>query len=257
MSHLSYSHWLQENISNSTKPIEKKDKTRAKLKIAASSLLNFTPYQELHIHEICKKANVGAGTFYRYFKGKKELTEEILEELIQHFFRLMSTAGKENQENSMFELFTQANLSFFRFADANHGLFRCLIHANAEEYQLGNIFEKSTSFWAVRVTQAILQSHDKNNTDVNIKMELNEACTLTIVHCLASMLDDLAARLTFRNDQTLKSLFADNDLDEVSSAKFLAVLWHRIIFGCDPKGHTASEFFKTSNLDSIKSHRQI
>ena len=250
--HLSYSHWLQENISNSTKPVEKKDKTRTKLKIAASSLLNFTPYQELHIHEICKKADVGAGTFYRYFKGKKELTEEILEELIQHFFRLMSAAGKENQKNSMFDLFTQANLSFFRFADANHGLFRCLLHANAEEYQLGNIFENSTSSWAVRVTQAILKNHITATENAKVNSQLNEACTLTIVHCLASMLDDLAARLTFRNDQTLKTLFEENDLNDVKSAKFLAVLWHRIIFGCDPEGHTAAEFFKLSNLKNKK-----
>ncbi len=243
MSTLNYPKWLEEQGNNAQTATNKRERTRAKLKIAASELLNHTLYQDLHISKICEKADVGAGTFYRYFNGKKELTEEILEGVVQRFSDLMPHSRNDGKHHSMFELFNQSNLQFFRFTDANQGLFRCLLQANAQEFYLGEIFENSLSSWAIRVTKSILHGHIELCEDTVVNIDLREACTLIKIHCLASMLNDITARLTFRNEQALKLLFKENDFDKERAAKFLAVLWYRVIFGRDPKGYSAEEFF--------------
>jgi len=237
MNNYSYTYWLKDRVDDAS--LSKKSiRTRAQLKVATSELLNDTPYQNLHITQICKQANVGSGTFYRYFNGKKEITEEILEDVINQFSKLMSKAGKNQSGHSMFDLFTEANLTFFKFAAANQGIYRCLLQASDQEYELGTIIENSTASWSVRVTSSII----KNN------QHLNEACTLTMVNCLASMLNDIAARLTFRKDHTLGKLFKKNEMNEENAARFLAVLWHRLIFGCDPDGHSAEEYFEKNKI---------
>jgi len=243
MSTLNYPIWLKDQSDNQQIATSKRDRTRAKLKIAASELLNHTLYQDLHISLICEKADVGTGTFYRYFKGKKELTEEILEDVVQRFTDLMPDSRQEGKHHSMFELFAQSNLQFFKFADANHGLYRCLLQVNAQEFYLGEIFENSLSSWAIRVTKSILRGHIEKCEDASMKIDLKESRTLIKVHCLASMLNDITARLTFRNEKSLKKLFKENDFDEQRAAKFLAVLWYRVIFGNDPKGYTAESPF--------------
>ncbi|MBL4837474.1 MAG: TetR/AcrR family transcriptional regulator [Kordiimonadaceae bacterium] len=231
MNNFSYPIWLQEK-NDARSANKKSDRTRALLKVAVAELLNDTPYQDLHITSICEQANVGAGTFYRYFPSKRELTEEVLEDVIAKFSSLMSNAGRLKRGQSMFELLTEANVTFIKFADANHGLFRCLLNADDQEYRLGSIVERSTASWALRVTKSILRSNES----------LHEACTLISAHCLASMTDDIVARLTFRQDDTLRNLISDSGLDEENLAKFLAVLWHRVIFGCDPEGQAAADY---------------
>ena len=245
---LIFSDWLEEQLADPQLKISKSERTKARIKIAAAVLLNDILYQDLHISQICSTADVGAGTFYRYFKGKKELTEEILAGVIMRFSDLMPISGKESKHNSMFELFTQANIRFFRLTEANQGLFRCLLQANSHEFYLGEIFENSTSSWALRVTKSILNNHIELSEGSAEFTKLNEACTLTTIHCLASMLNDLAARMTFRNDTTLKTLFNENGIDDQKTAGFLAVLWHRVIFGCDPEGHTVTDFFTETEL---------
>jgi len=243
MNTLNYPKWLKEQTDNPQITTSKRERTRAKLKIAASELLNHTLFQDLHISLICEQAGVGAGTFYRYFKGKKELTEEILQDVVQRFTDLMPDSRQEGKHSSMFELFSQSNLQFFKFANANQGLYRCLLQVNAEEFYLAEIFESSLSSWAVRVTKSILHGHIERCDEPSMKIDLEESRTLIKVHCLASMLNDITARLTFRNEKSLKKLFRDNNFDEQRAAKFLAVLWYRVIFGCDPIGHTAEESF--------------
>ena len=230
----SYSEWLNSLTETKVK-VKKSDRTQNVLKIATAELLNETPYQNLHISAICKKADVGAGTFYRYFDGKKEITESVLIDVAQQFANLMSSSSKANRSKPLLELFTQANLTYFRFANENQGLFRCLLHASDQEYDLGLIGDSASASWSLRFTESILLNHP----------ELNKESVLVMANCLASMLDDVIARLTFRQDRSFSALLDKNEINDEKMAEFVAVLWYRVIFGCDPKGASPDVYFQS------------
>ncbi len=65
---------------------QKKEQTRQNLLDAAKSVFTLNGYHACLISDIVQKAGVGQGTFYRYFKNKREIFEALVEEFISQLF---------------------------------------------------------------------------------------------------------------------------------------------------------------------------
>ncbi len=63
--------------------IEKKQKTKKNLLDSAIKVFLLKGYHKTKISDIVTKAEVGQGTFYRYFNSKREIFEELLKELTE------------------------------------------------------------------------------------------------------------------------------------------------------------------------------
>lgn len=55
-------------------------------------------YQKASLRDICKKAGVTTGAFYKRFKGKEELFSALVEPMIQCYFAIGDDALKRNQD---------------------------------------------------------------------------------------------------------------------------------------------------------------
>lgn len=70
---------------------EKRDRTRAKLKLALIELCDEKPYYDITIWDICNRAESYRSTFYRYYDSKDAMLREIEHEYIEGTCNLTPT----------------------------------------------------------------------------------------------------------------------------------------------------------------------
>jgi AcrR family transcriptional regulator len=81
---------------------ERGNRTRAKLIEAAEQVFAELGYHEASIVKITEAAGVAQGTFYLYFKGKKQIFDELVEDLnrrVRHAMSEASAAGSNRIES--------------------------------------------------------------------------------------------------------------------------------------------------------------
>ncbi len=213
-----YPSFLDAHI-RSEGPKRKGKRTRDKLKIAASKLLNEVAYQDLRVTDICEKAGVSPGTFYLYFDNKKVLAIEVLSEFAKMFDRYMH-ADPDSPFNSIFH----SNLAFIKICRANSGLTRCITQVSDSEREFARIQQRINDRWFAKVAASI--SHW-------LSEEGQESVLLTI-HALGSMMDDFAHRIFVAQDPYLLGIIEDLNFADEKLAKHLSIIWYRAIFGNDP-----------------------
>ena len=102
-------------------------RTRTRLLEAAENVFAQVGYHDASIVKITEAAGVAMGTFYLYFRGKKEIFDELLLDLnrrVRHAMSEASTQGSTRLEQEI--LGFQA---FFRFTAEHPGLYRVIRQA--------------------------------------------------------------------------------------------------------------------------------
>jgi AcrR family transcriptional regulator len=102
-------------------------RTRTRLLEAAEDVFAQIGYHEASIVKITEAAGVAMGTFYLYFRSKKEIFDELLRDLnrrVRHAMSEASTQGSTRLEQEV--LGFQA---FFRFTAEHPGLYRVIRQA--------------------------------------------------------------------------------------------------------------------------------
>lgn len=84
--------------------MEKTNETKQKLFEAACRVFREKTYEKAKISDIVGEAEVAQGTFYLYFKSKKECLNELLTELIQNFLTEIENEFAEIGEDSAFHV---------------------------------------------------------------------------------------------------------------------------------------------------------
>lgn len=79
--------------------IHKKNK-RILIQTTAIHIFNERGYHQTRIEDISKKARLGKGTFYLYFKNKEELVLDVLNEFVEKFNELHNWVSAEIKEQS-------------------------------------------------------------------------------------------------------------------------------------------------------------
>lgn len=219
-----YTAYLDQRVKREG-PKRKGERTRDRLKIATSELLNETSFQELRITDICDRAEVAPGTFYLYYENKQILTIEILSEYVEMWTELSSsTAAELDSEGDLFEAIYHTNLSYIQMAKANPGLTRCVMQMSDLEPEFAAFVHSVSSKVYARTVAAIAK---------RTRLPSSPLLLLT-VNSLGSMMDDIVRRLFVMNDPYLTSCITDMKMSTEDLAKHLTMIWYRSIFGEDP-----------------------
>ncbi len=106
---------------------ERGNRTRAKLLAAAEQVFADLGYHDASIVKITDAAEVGQGTFYLYFESKKQVFDELVEDLNRRARHAMSEAAAQGGDRLESErLGFQA---FFRFTADHPALYRIIRQA--------------------------------------------------------------------------------------------------------------------------------
>ncbi|MGB9033230.1 MAG: TetR/AcrR family transcriptional regulator [Paeniglutamicibacter sp.] len=102
-------------------------RTRAKLLEAAERVFESLGYHEASIVKITDRAGIGLGTFYLYFEGKKEIFDEVVEDLNRRVRHAMTEAA--NLESNRIAAERAGFRAFFRFTAEHPALYRIIRQA--------------------------------------------------------------------------------------------------------------------------------
>lgn len=102
-------------------------RTRARLLEAAEKVFAELGYNDASIVKITEAAGVAMGTFYLYFRGKKEIFDELLIDLNRRVRHAMSEASSQGGTRLEQELL--GFRAFFRFTAEHPGLYRVIRQA--------------------------------------------------------------------------------------------------------------------------------
>jgi AcrR family transcriptional regulator len=106
---------------------ERGARTRARLLEAAEHVFTELGYHDASIVKLVQEAGVAPGTFYLYFSGKRDIFDELVEDLNRRVRRAMTEAASLGSTRTETErLGFQA---FFRFTAEHPGLYRVIRQA--------------------------------------------------------------------------------------------------------------------------------
>ncbi|MEQ9586701.1 MAG: TetR/AcrR family transcriptional regulator [Parvibaculaceae bacterium] len=221
---MDYTTYLDQRMKREG-PKRKGERTRDRLKVAASELLNEESYQELRITDICDRAGIAPGTFYLHYENKQILTIEILSEYVEMWTDLSSqTTADIDDDGDMFEAIYHTNLIYIQLAQLNPGLTRCVLQISDIEPEFAAFVHATSSQVYARTVAAIAK---------RTRLPSSPLLLLTI-NALGSMMDDIVRRLFVMRDPHLNSCISEMKMSTEDLAKHLTMIWYRSIFGEDP-----------------------
>lgn len=106
---------------------ERGNRTRAKLLAAAEQVFADLGYAEASIVRITEAAGVGQGTFYLYFDGKKDVFDELVEDLNRRVRHAMAEGSRG--AGTRMEAERAGFAAFFRFTAEHPALYRVVREA--------------------------------------------------------------------------------------------------------------------------------
>ncbi len=115
-------------IGTSGRPLSARgERTRRRLLEAAERIFAEVGYHDASIVKITEAAGVAMGTFYLYFRGKKEIFDELLRDLNRRVRHAMSEAS--SQGGTRLEQEVLGFKAFFRFTAEHPALYRVIRQA--------------------------------------------------------------------------------------------------------------------------------
>jgi AcrR family transcriptional regulator len=106
---------------------ERGERTRARLLEAAEQIFTDLGYHEASIVKIAEAAGVANGTYYLYFSGKRDIFDELVEDLNRRVRAAMAEAA--NRGRTRAEAERLGFEAFFRFTAEHPGLYRVIRQA--------------------------------------------------------------------------------------------------------------------------------
>jgi AcrR family transcriptional regulator len=103
------------------------ERTRTRLLEAAERVFTELGYHDASIVKIAEAAGVAPGTFYLYFAGKREIFDELVEDLNRRVRHAMADAASRGQTRTEAERLGFE--AFFRFTAEHPGLYRVIRQA--------------------------------------------------------------------------------------------------------------------------------
>ncbi len=102
-------------------------RTRQRLLEAAETIFAEFGYHDASIVKITQEAEVAQGTFYQYFDGKRQVFDELVEDLNRRVRHAMATASRSGTSRAEAERLGFA--AFFRFTAEHPALYRIIRQA--------------------------------------------------------------------------------------------------------------------------------
>ena len=212
-SSMSFIAFLETRLRQSP-PAQKGARTRERLKIATASVLESNGYHAMRVTDITGAARLAEGSFYIYFKDKKEASLEVLSEFLQKFVDLFAPL---EAVGTQFESIRHANLRWFAICRANAGLMRCLFQLGDQEDELAQLVHQSTRKWYQRIAHHVQLEREYTNSDT----------LLFAIYLMGSMMDELVRKMIVFPDQEFLDLLKSWGADDRAVAEATSMIWIR------------------------------
>ena len=199
--------------------VAKRSRTRAKLKLAAFTLMRREGILSLKVTSVTKAAGLASGTFYTHFQFLDDLVLEVVGEFFDMEARpaLPLGAGEEP-----FEAMKNAFLYIVRLFRRNIMIFKSLEELRGREPLFRKVWTDFDDRWARQFASVMMERPGQQETDPKLAIMLG--------HAALAMVDEVLLRIFHdRYDDLLA--FGD---DDETIAELLAVCRYRLLFAADP-----------------------
>ncbi len=221
---LSFIEYLENQLRDHA-PKQKGARTRQRLKIATAKMLEEKGYHAMRVADVTDCAGVAEGSFYVYFRDKKDASLTVLTSLLEDFVDL---AGPPKVTRTRFESIQVTNRRWIALCRANSGLMRCMFQLGDEEPDFAQLLQRTNRQWYERVALSVLRRDKKSRSEQ----------VLLVVYFLGAMMDEIVRKLIVYPDpefhKVLKTLKANDD----AVADAASLIWLKIL---DPEGTVPEE----------------
>jgi AcrR family transcriptional regulator len=200
-------------------PKRKGDRTRERLKLAAAQVLESVGYHAMRIVDITEQAETSDGSFYIYFKDKKEITLSVLQEFLEGMQTVDVPAG---ETRSPFQSIRTANLHWLGIMRANAGLMRCVLQLSDEDAEFGRVAHANNRIWHERIARSVVRNHPEGAIEYE--------AALFAAFALGAMMDELVRRIAIYPDEGLVEFLSKTCPSDEDLADALSVIWFRALY---------------------------
>lgn len=215
----SFTSLLEDRLKTSP-PKRKGDRTRERLKLAAAQVLERVGYHAMRIVDITEQAEASDGSFYIYFKDKKEITLSVLGDFLEDMQRV--DLPPSDARRTPFQSIRESNLYWLGIIRSNAGLMRCVLQLSDEDPEFGHIAHSYNRVWHQKIARSVVRNHGE--------AEINYNAALFASLALGAMMDELIRRIAIYPDQGLVDFLAETCPTDGELADALSVLWYRILY---------------------------
>ncbi len=231
---LDYTEYLAREVQEAG-GLSKGERTRLRIKAAASRILAKKGYHDLRMSDIAEEAKVSHGAVYRYFDNKREVTFEVLQGLGERTLELLLPAGGSGTAYQRIQSSTQASVDHFR---ANIGLMRCMRQLGDEYSEFDELTMRNNARWYRMVASGLVKR--ARQTDAARKQGVG------VASALGGMVDELLHNVFVREDPTLSHWRrAPGQL-----VTMLSILWYRAVYGESPSAEEVGAEHWLLDLDA-------
>ena len=156
-------------------PIQQRSiETKRKIVLAGSELFSTNGFFKTNTAQIAKKANVSTGIVYGYFKDKKDILNDVLNEYIINVYEpifalLDGLGGKESVKNLICDILALAEELHKKY----YGIHRELNSVAQADDDINRTFVDLQDDITKRFTQKLKSLNYKNITNENIHLAMN------------------------------------------------------------------------------------
>jgi TetR/AcrR family transcriptional regulator, transcriptional repressor for nem operon len=228
-------------------PSRKSDRTREQLKTAAARVLEKKGFNQLRVIDVTNEAGLSEGSFYSYFKDKKEVCNAVLGEFL-HFIPTQRHLHM-GAEGDPFYAIWRANVAWFACVRANAGLVRCLFQLQDSESDFAVLMQHISRDWYEWVSKRIISQYPEG--------AIGSDAVIITLYALGGMIDEMTRLVWVNPNPDLNALLKRNKVTDDHLAELLAIIWHRAIYPAIkiPEAHGAIGRELTA-LEYIDTNRQ-
>jgi AcrR family transcriptional regulator len=197
----------------------KGERTRFRLKLAATKVLEESSFPELKVSDICQNAEVALGTFYVYFPDKNVIATEVL---LDFGDALYAQAQRVARGSNDFEAILLTNQFFVAAYQRNSGLIRCLIQLEDQVPEFRLRWRERRLQWLGRIAYSMGRRTVGADAPENLRMQ--------IAYALEGMVFQYLYDVFVRQEPTLSRFAGDPDY----VAELLSILWYRAVYCENP-----------------------
>lgn len=146
--------------------------TKERIRTVALSLMKEHSIEEISVNDICKKAKVGIGTFYHYYKTRDDIILEVFEEMDIYFTTLFQ--DKAAEQMTPYEYVLQHCVCYAKFI-CNTG-----VDFTRKVYSLQSktILSKSRPIYT---TLQLYLDNKQQKGLIHSKLDIHEFCSLIMI----------------------------------------------------------------------------
>ncbi len=207
----------------------KGERTKAHLVASTAQYLEKHGLKGLTLSHLYGAAGINVATFYLYFKNKADIVNHVIELFIAFVPQVDNPAQQElrqlgRADDDPYGSFYISTLQLLHLAEANSGMFRCVLQSGAEHDDIAKRWlDFSAEFWERGARRALRAAPDQPLEELRLKALL-----------LSGMVEDFYKNYFVFEHATYKAAWDNHYQSKVEIAMFLADLWYQTMMNKAP-----------------------